>query len=570
MEAVTIKAIVRELHPRCVPGRVQAVLQSSPRDVVVQVRSGRNLSIVLSAHPQRSSLHLAAKKPTALAAPTAFCRLLRKHLVGLVLTDLASPGLERNVVFRFGRVAGGKTVCTLVAELMGRWSNLVLVDDATGCIVDCLHHDIPGGEGGRAMAPGEAYRPPPDGGRVPLDTVDSDTFVGHYRRWKSGESSLFAPFVGLSPGLLALAAKEEAAESAEGGAALLSSLRSILDRVRQGDLEPVYYPGRRRLLPFRVPTWGDEPHRLFPTMNAAADFAFREVATAGERQKLLSRARRLLVRKLRRAAEKERRLAEEKNEGDRESELRQIGQRLLASLADIPRGASSFVLPGMAGSDAAPLEVELNPALGPRRNAESYFRKSKKMRRRVELAGPKLVSARREREEAEKMLEGIEDFSDGDLTELVRPAPTGSPAGRKGRRSPVRAHSLIREYRGDGGWRILVGKSSRGNDYLTSRIAAPDDYWFHARDYPGAHVVLKHDSAGADPPPGVLDSAAEAAAWHSAARGEGGVDVSFTRRKYVRKVKGQPAGSVLVPEAGTIRARPRLPAGFREVKAVVK
>ena len=168
------------------------------------------------------------------------------------------------------------------------------------------------------------------------------------------------------------------------------------------------------------------------------------------------------------------------------------------------------------------------------------------------------------------MIEGIERLSDGELKELAQPVPRGAASGRKGRRPPPRVNSLVREYRGDGGWRILVGKSSRGNDYLTSRIAAPDDYWFHARDYPGAHVVLKHDSAGADPPPGVLESAAEAAAWHSAARGEGRVDVSFTRRKYVRKVKGQPAGSVLVPEAGTIRARPRLPAGFREVRGVVK
>jgi predicted ribosome quality control (RQC) complex YloA/Tae2 family protein len=568
MESVTIKAIVRELRPRCVPGRVQAVLQSSPRDVVVQLRSGRNFPVVLSAHPQRSSLHLAVKKPVALAAPTTLCRLLRKHLVGLVLTDLVSPGLERSVVLRFSRVAGGKTVYTLTAELMGRWSNLVLVDDATGCIVDCLHHDVPESEGKRTMAPGETYRPPPAGGRVPIDTVDRETFVGHYRRWKAGEISIFAPFVGLGPGLLALAAVSDGA--GEGGEALFSSLQSVLDRVREGELEPVYYPGRRRLLPFRVSTWEDEPHQLFPTMSAAADFVFHETATADERQRLLSRARRLLARRVRRAAEKERRLIKEKNEAVRVSELEKIGRRLLASLADIPRGASSFVLPGTGGSDEAPFEVQLNPALGPRRNAESYFRKAKKMRRRVELAGPKLISARREREEAERMIDEVERLSDEELKELVCPAPTEGAASRKGRRPTARVHSLVRVYRDDGGWRILVGKSSRGNDYLTSRIAAPEDYWFHARDYPGAHVVLKHDSAGAEPPSGVLESAAEAAAWHSAARGEGRVDVSFTRRKYVRKVKGQPAGSVLVPEAGTIRARPRLPAGFREVKAVVK
>jgi predicted ribosome quality control (RQC) complex YloA/Tae2 family protein len=155
-----------------------------------------------------------------------------------------------------------------------------------------------------------------------------------------------------------------------------------------------------------------------------------------------------------------------------------------------------------------------------------------------------------------------------ELREQRRPSPgarrTGAAAGTAGKK-PL---PEIREYRGDG-WRILVGKSSRGNDYLTSRIAMPDDLWLHARDYPGAHTVLKAVGPSADPPPEVVRAAAEAAAWHSAAREESMVDVSYALRKHVRKVKGRPAGQVLVPKSKTVRVRPRVPEGFREIRGSV-
>jgi len=123
----------------------------------------------------------------------------------------------------------------------------------------------------------------------------------------------------------------------------------------------------------------------------------------------------------------------------------------------------------------------------------------------------------------------------------------------------------IREYRSAGGWRILVGKSSAGNDRLTGKIAAPDDYWFHVRDYPGAHVVLK--GAGAEPPEEAIAAAGAIAAWHSGARGGGMVDVAYTRRKNVRKVKGGPPGKVLIGESATVRVRPGVPSSCRELTA---
>ena len=98
-----------------------------------------------------------------------------------------------------------------------------------------------------------------------------------------------------------------------------------------------------------------------------------------------------------------------------------------------------------------------------------------------------------------------------------------------------------------------MGRSDADNDALSLKVAGPDDYWFHVRDYPGAHVVLK--GAGAEPPEEAIAAAGAIAAWHSGARGEGMVDVAYTRRKNVRKVKGGPPGKVLIGESATVRVR---------------
>jgi predicted ribosome quality control (RQC) complex YloA/Tae2 family protein len=151
---------------------------------------------------------------------------------------------------------------------------------------------------------------------------------------------------------------------------------------------------------------------------------------------------------------------------------------------------------------------------------------------------------------------------------LERPPAAGPAAGKRAApaaKADAKPGAGIREYRSPLGWRILVGKSGAGNERLTGRIAAPEDFWFHVRDYPGAHVVLK--GAGVQPPDEAIQAAGAVAAWHSGARAERSVDVSYARRKNVRKVKGGPAGKVVLGESLTVRVRPGIPESIREFLA---
>jgi predicted ribosome quality control (RQC) complex YloA/Tae2 family protein len=204
--------------------------------------------------------------------------------------------------------------------------------------------------------------------------------------------------------------------------------------------------------------------------------------------------------------------------------------------------------------------VPLDPALGPRQNAEALFRRARKIRRRAALAGQKLPGIDARRRLLEEELALVATLPPEALAE--RALPVAAAPGRKAAAAAAGAVPGIREYRSAEGWRILVGKSGAGNDRLTGRVAAPEDWWFHVRDFPGAHVVLK--GAGGEPPVEAIRAAGAIAAWHSGARAEGMVDVAYTRRKNVRKVKGGPPGKVLLGESATVRVRPGVPDSVRE------
>lgn len=560
MEALTIRAIVRELGEECVPGRVQAVFQSDPREIVLTIRGRSSSHLLLSARPGLPSIHLARRKPRALPAPTAFCSLLRKHLAGLVLTEIPHPGLERAVHLLFGASKGGPTLFRLTAEIMGRWSNIILAEGESLHIVDALRRVFPGPGRDRAVVPGEPCRPPPSGGRSYLADVEEKEFRSLLRSSREEGVPLHTKLVGLGPGLLALA-------EARGGESLLDAIRSILKEIDEGRTHPVFYPRSGRIFPLPLPGADVGSPVEFPSVNTAADHAFRAELDEKERGGLLARLRRDLRKRRKKLKKKIGRIREEEEGGGEEEALRAAGQGLLALLTELPRGSASFELYDPESPEAPPRVVPMDPSLSPRKNADLFFRKARKARLRAAAARRRLPPLRKEMAGLEESLEDLETLSLEELKLLDKGPGKASPSAA-GKKKPGRSPAAVREYRG-GQWRILVGKSSRGNDYLTSRVAAPEDTWFHVRDYPGAHTVLKAAGPVSEPPPEIIRAAAQAAAYHSAARGEAMVDVAYTLRKHVRKVKGRPAGQVLVPKSKTVRVSPGVPEGFREIPGSV-
>ena len=255
MEAIVLKAVARELANE-LPARVQAVQQPSPRELVLLVRGATERRLLISTDPEAPRLHLLEGRPAFLPSPTAFCRLLRKRLEGRVLVRVECPGVERSVTFAFAAPRGATADLLLIAELMGKHSNLILLEVATGLVIDSLQHVAPPMSRVRTVLPGLPFTPPPASGRVALDALDAPAFSALWRETAGNPEALFRRVLGLGSGMLALAlgrARLALGFADDPGSAVHAALRECAALVDGGATRPVFYPDRGVLLPLPVP-----------------------------------------------------------------------------------------------------------------------------------------------------------------------------------------------------------------------------------------------------------------------------------------------------------------------------
>jgi len=281
---------------------------------------------------------------------------------------------------------------------------------------------------------------------------------------------------------------------------------------------------------FPRPELGEEAE-AFPHFWQALDRALEGRLSLTTARWYLEGVKRALRRR-RRALEA---LAREQEEAAGWEELQAKADLILARLSDIPRGAARIQVEGF---DGAPVSLDLDPALPPAQQAQRLYARARKLRRRLQAIPPRLEELRGEIERLEELKALLESrpelapYLSGELDALgALPQASGQ------RRAPrPRPRELV-----IGGFQVLVGRSVKENDELVRR-ARPHDLWLHARGVPGAHVIVRTD--GRPVPEGVLRRAAELAAWHSQARGERKVEVSYTEARHVRKPKGAPPGLV--------------------------
>jgi predicted ribosome quality control (RQC) complex YloA/Tae2 family protein len=299
--------------------------------------------------------------------------------------------------------------------------------------------------------------------------------------------------------------------------------------------------------PLRLPGTPSEPvPDLLEAMSRVADAAPPEEAAPDRTAQRLARAERRLEAARQRIA----RLAEQLEQaGDPDAE-RAFGDLLLAHLAGVPRGADAVTLPGW---DGEPVEIPLDPAIGPAENAARFYDDARRRERAAAQLPPLIATAEAERNRWEGVVAALRG---GSLDEAAGRMLDGAADddGRGGRGEEVRLP--FRTFRTSGGLEVRVGRGSADNDRLTFGHSRPGDVWLHARSVPGSHVILRWGSPEHAPPARDLAEAAGLAAWFSKARTSGLVAVDWTRRKHVRKPRGAPPGTVVPQRVKTVFVEP--------------
>jgi predicted ribosome quality control (RQC) complex YloA/Tae2 family protein len=481
----------------------------------------------------------------------------------------------------------------LVLELVPRFGNLVLLKDDT--VIAAAKEFTRAENARRATLVGEPYEPPPlpaiGNARDSTSSVSGEAAgpgepavaaaFATLAAGGAGESTLKAAaraLRGAVPLLPALVAESFAAEAArlpvhDGealGARVLARARALVEATAGepaglGDIFVYREGGAIRqchvvpLHQFAALECERVPALLPVLFGAERAERTKRRAGAGEQARNALRAR---SRKRLDALTRERAVLErERADAESRERLRQCGEALYAYGAQLAPGATSFVPP-----DGSGLPIALDPALDAKANAAAYFKRYRKATAKLVHTAARLAALESELSAAEQLAWEI-DTAPADVLGELRDALDAAERRRPKRREPQHALGPRVVPLADDA-RLLIGRSPRTNAEVTFRSARPGDLWFHARQIPGAHVILQIDGSR-NATEDELRSAAEAAAYHSKGRERPKVDVDYTERKHVRKQRDAAAGLVWYTDARTLRVTPidSAAAGIAELPA---
>jgi predicted ribosome quality control (RQC) complex YloA/Tae2 family protein len=561
LDALSVAAILPDLNVFA-GHRLTGVRQPDSQTVVLGLRDGRRTQEILcSIHPIAARIHLGASH-VAGERLGAFGLLLRNRLIDARLTGARQPPFERIVYLELDTLDGPHT---LVAELMGRHSNLILVRGAgaAGSVVGALKI-VTERMSHRTVGPGRPYRLPP-ADRPPPDTIDAASLAqlltGERPLWRA----LAQGILGLGPVLAreaALRVHLDPDSPAEGAAAVAASLADAIHALA-GAFGAAQFAPTLYVRDGRPAAFAALPLRVYAALHAVAvdtmsDAVRRYYDAAGGGTALEERRRSLAAAVQHALGQTERALAANRAslaESEAAARFRVLGELLLTYGRGAPPGATSVRVPDHTAGGAA-VDIPLDPALGPVENAQRYFRRYTKARAGAAAIPARIAALESSALALREALVQIETAAStddlyevhADLTarRMVRRPPRAQPAARTG----------PRRFGGPDGALIVAGRSARENDHVTFRVAGPDDLWFHARALPGAHVILK---ASGTPSEAAVAAAAQVAAYYSEGRTAAQVAVDVLPRRHVRKARGTAPGAVLYEGERTLRVAPALP-----------
>jgi predicted ribosome quality control (RQC) complex YloA/Tae2 family protein len=536
-DSVLVRAVAAELEDRLVGSRLRALyFDHAARTALLYFREA---TLVFRLHPERGDVSL--QEPWE---PVADARPLPARL-----RSVSARPDDRALRLRFHRVRGRPARLSVVVELMTNQWNALVLEDETGVIRHALWSRE---AGGRSLRSGARYVPPAaserEGAQEPISLARWQEILGSAPAGE--ERRVLLHHMAYASRLNAPALLPPSGGSAADAGAHLERGYEAWRRLRDGEPRDAWLldtPLGLQPYPSPLPQLGGRRcETLLDAFGQAAEAidTARGAQAAAVPSDLLDTVEAAARRARRRVAELERQ-RERARDG---TAARQIGDLLLARLAEVPAGVSTAVL---IDFDNEPVTVELDPALSATDNAQAYYRKASRAKRAAERIPALLDEAVADVERLDQLLLRIRS-GEASEEEILAAVPARSTAEKGRDAGPALPY---RAYRSSGGLEIRVGRGARWNDDLTFHHSAPNDVWLHARHAAGAHVILRW-SAPESPPARDLEEAAVLAALASRARTSGTVPVDWTRRKYVRKPRKAPRGAVTLDRVKTLFVTP--------------
>ncbi|PIC65682.1 hypothetical protein CSV79_00990 [Sporosarcina sp. P13] len=544
------KAIVSELQ-QLKSGRISKIHQPNAQEVIFHVRANnKNHKLLVSLHPSYSRMQLTNEVLTNPAEPPLFCMVLRKQLEGGMITSIKQHETDRvvNIHVQARNELGDQIERQLVVEIMGRHSNLILLDASRNLIIDSMKHLPPSVNSYRTILPGQPYKPaPPQDKLDPFNTTEEEfmTFLDNLQEPKD----IVRQFAGFS----SLTATELLYRLQQNSTPSFNSWKSFLNSFTAEMMEPTVVENDRKTLFSAVElTHAEGTTQSFATLGDLLDKVYFARA---ERERVKSQAidlERWLSNEISKLENKTKKLEKEQQTAQDLDTLKLYGELLTANSYLLHKGDKEVTVENYY-EQGTTVTIPLDPRKTPIDNAQRYFSRYSKAKTALIRIAEQLDKTKDDIEYFEMVRQQVYQASPIDIEEIREElVELGFMRARKSKKKIKPKKPSPEAFVSSSGIPISVGKNNKQNDYLTFKLAARDHLWLHTKDIPGSHVVI-HDI---DPDAQTIEEAATLSAYFSKARESSAVPVDYTQIRHVKKPSGAKPGFVIYFEQKTIFVTP--------------
>jgi len=556
-DGIVTRAVVRELQ-KLAGGRIAKIHQPHHSDIVMQIRAqGETVKLLLSANPTYPRLHATTEEFTNPQEAPMFCMLLRKHCEGGLIEAIEQVDMERivHIDIRTRDELGDTARRRIVMEIMGKHSNIILLDPSSNTILDSAVHVTPAISQYRQVLPGRPYvSPPSQEKRDPL-AVTEQAFITAIN-WNGGrlDRQLVDAFTGISPLLAKEIVHRAGLPTRE---AMWHAFASVMEAVRQHRYAPMIAESREKTQ-FHVVELTHLTDAATTSFSTASECLQAYYAVKAQRDTVKQKVHDLIrfVTSERNKNEKKIEKLEQTLAEAKDAEIfRLYGELITAHMHQLKRGDTVLEAVNWYDEAGSTVTIPLDPLKTPSENLQAYYKRYNKAKNSLQIVEEQIRQAREEIVYLDGLLVQLEHASLQEAEEIREElAEQGYVRSRQKRTNKKKkdVRPELDAYTSSDGTEILVGKNNKQNDYLTNKLAAPYDTWLHTKDIPGSHVVIRSRQVSEQ----TLREAAVLAAYYSKAQHGNQVPVDYTLVKYVKKPSGAKPGFVIYEQQRTLYVTP--------------
>jgi len=573
-DGIATACILHELSDKITGGRIDKITQPRWDEVNITTRAnGQNSRLLISANTMSARVHLTDEQKESPEKAPMFCMLLRKHLLGGRIIGFEQPDFERVLKIKAECYdeLGVLSVKTLIAEIMGKHSNVILTDNSNGILGSLKHVDFTVSSL-RQLLPGMKYEMPPSQlKRNPLNASKADILKLADNGVGKCDKFILETFTGIGPlnareiAFMAIGDVDKEMDELSAGEQrkLADCFVDFFDKIKEKRFYPILLY-KKEDIPWdfnatEISQYGNMViSKNFGSISAALDVFIKTRFSARTISEKTAGLQKFLDNNMGRCKKKILLLQKTIEQATKKEQYKMFGDLLTTNLHLMPENATSIEVENYYDNMEC-VEIPLIFELSPIKNAQRYYKLYQKSKTAEIMAAKQLEAAKTEL----LYLESVSDnLSRAECTndifqieeELLQQGYKlkSKAAGKSNKKHVFAPHSFYID-----GFEINVGKNNMQNDDLTFKASQKHDLWFHVKSFPGSHTILK--AGGKSPSDDTIAKVAKIAAYFSKAKDSANVPVDFTEIKNVKKPKGAKPGMVIYENYSTINVKPEIP-----------